>query len=163
MSKIAVFVHVQDKPGIIEAELAALASAEEILATLKEAGVDIDDEILIFIDEVEDPLKHDHKGPIEHLKPGSRIHVARCRKVAVTVHYQHRTIERSFPPGARVRTVKHWAVHELKINPTDAGEHVLQLCNSTKQPPTDTPLAELTDGKKCAVCFDFVPEKRIEG
>jgi hypothetical protein len=65
--------------------------------------------------------------------------------------------------GTRVRKVKEWAVHELKINPTDAGEHILQLCNSTKQPPADTPLSELTDGRTCAVCFDLVPEKRVEG
>jgi len=79
------------------------------------------------------------------------------------VHYLDRTIEHAFPPGARVRTVKAWAVHKLKISPTDAAEHVLQLCNSTDRPAGDTPLHELVTGHDCAVCFDFVPEKRVEG
>lgn len=163
MSKIAAFVQVQDKPGIAEVEIETLATVDHIRDVLKEAGVEIDKETALFIDESEEPLQHGRKEPVEHLKPGCRIHVTRCRKVKVTVHFQDKTIDRAFPPGAKVRAVKQWAVRELKLNHTDAGEHVLQLCNSTKQPPTDTALAELTDGRSCAVCFDLVPEKRVEG
>ena len=71
-----------------------------------------------------------------------------CKKIKVTVHYMDRTIDSAFAPGTRVRTVKQWAVREFKLNPTDAGEHVLQLCNSTTQPPTDTALAELVSGEQ---------------
>ena len=51
----------------------------------------------------------------------------------------------------------------IKLNPKDAAEHVLQLCNSTKRPPSDTRLNELVQRHECAVCFDLVPEKRVEG
>jgi hypothetical protein len=163
MSELILFVQVHGQPGIAEMAISAMATADEIHRALEAAGIEIDDEIAVFIDESDEPLPRDHKGQIEGLKTGARIHVTRCKKVKVTVHFQHKTIERAFSPGSRVRAVKHWAVHELKINPIDAGEHVLQLCNSTKQPPTDTPLAELTDGHACAVCFDLVPEKRVEG
>ncbi|ODR99365.1 hypothetical protein AUC68_05180 [Methyloceanibacter methanicus] len=163
MSKIAAFVQVQDKPGIAEVEIEAPATFDHIRHALKGAGVEIDEETALFIDEHEEPLHHGHKEPVGHLRPGSCIHVTHCKKVKVRVHFQDKTIDRAFPPGAKVRAVKQWAVHELKLNHTDAGEHVLQLCGSTKQPPTDTALAELTDGRNCEVCFDLVPEKRVEG
>ena len=163
MSKATIFIQVQDRPGITEAEVPIPAAADDIHAALKKAGIDIDKDTAVFVDESEEPLKHHGREPVDAVKPGCRIHVTRCRKIKVSVHYQDKTIERPFGPGVRVRAVKQWAVRDLKLNPTDAGEHILQLCNSVKQPPTDTPLAELTDGKTCAVCFDLVPEKRVEG
>ena len=163
MSKATVFIQVQDRPGIVEAEVPIPATVDDIRRALKHAGIEFDKDTAVFIDESEEPLKHDDTQPVEALKPGCRIHVTRCRKIEVTIHYLDKSIDRAFPPGTRVRAVKQWAVRELKINPTDAGEHVLQLCNSTRQPATDTPLAELTDGRTCSVCFDFVPEKRVEG
>jgi hypothetical protein len=49
------------------------------------------------------------------------------------------------------------------LSPKDAAEHVLQLCDSADHPPTDTLLHQLLSGHACALCFDPVPEKRVEG
>ncbi len=163
MSKVRVFVQVQGKPGIRELEVGLPATPHEMRHALTLAAIEMDPDTLVFVDESDEPLQDDHSGPVDRLKAGSRIHITRCRKIKVAVHYLDRTIEHGFAPGVRVRAVKLWAVREFKINPTDAGEHVLQLCNSTNQPPTDASLAELTDGSTCAVCFDLVPEKRVEG
>lgn len=162
MTKATVFIHVQGRPGIMEAELPLTASLGDIHDILKAQKIEIDNDFAIFVDERDDHEK-DHKNPIEALKHGSRIHVTRCKKIKVTIHYLDKTIHKDFAPGTRVRTVKQWVVRDLKINPTDAGEHVLQLCNTTIQPPTDAPLSELVHGHDCALCFDFVPEKRVEG
>jgi hypothetical protein len=40
---------------------------------------------------------------------------------------------------------------------------VLQICNSADRPPSDTPLHQLVHGHDCSLCFDLVPEKRVEG
>lgn len=162
MKKATVFICVQGRPGIIEAELPLTASLEDIHGLLKDHNVDIDEDLTIFVDEQEDHEKHG-KEPIKGLKHGSHIHATRCKKIKVTVHYLDKTVEHEFAPGVRVRAVKQWAVHKLKLNPTDAGEHVLQLCNTTTQPPTDTPLGGLVQGHSCELCFDLVPEKRVEG
>lgn len=163
MSKTLVFIQVQGRPGIVEAEIPMPATVGDVHDALKHLGIEIDGDMAIFVDESERHEREDRKAQIENVKRGCRIHVTRCRKIDVTVHFLNKTIERVFPPGARVRAVKQWAVREFKINPTDAGEHILQLCNSTKQPPTDTPLAELVQDRSCDVCFDLVPEKRVEG
>ena len=163
MSKTIIFIQIQGKPGVTEAEITIPVTSGDLQDKLKVHGIDIDKDLVAFVDEAENPIPHDRKAAIEGLKHGSRVHVTRCKKVKVTIHYLERTIDRAFPPGTRVRTVKQWAVRELKIKPTDAGEHVLQLCNSITQPPSDMALAELVRDQGCDVCFDLVPEKRIEG
>lgn len=163
MSKTIIFIQAEGKPGVTEAEITIPATVHNLHETFKTLGIDFGKELEAFVDESDNPVPHDAKAVAEGLKHGSRVHVTHCKKIKVTVHYMHHTIDRGFAPGTRVRTVKQWAVRELKLNPTDAGEHVLRLCDSTIQPPTDAALAELVNSQSCDVCFDLVPEKRIEG
>jgi len=163
MSKTIIFIQVEGKSGVTEAEITIPATVRDLHEVFKTRGINFDKEREAFVDEADSPVPHDVKATVEGLKHGSRVHVSRCKKIKVTVHYMHRAIDRDFAPGTRVRTVKQWAVRELKLNPTDAGEHVLLLCDGTIQPPTDAALAELVDDRSCDVCFDLVPEKRIEG
>jgi hypothetical protein len=174
MSKLIVFVQVHGRPGVLEAELSAATTLGELYDALGAVGVTVDADTLLFIDEAEEPLAGGREDPIQGLKHGCRIHVSRCKRIETTVHYLEKTAERDFPPGARVRAVKAWAVHKFDLNPKDAAEHVLQLCNSSERPSSDTPLLQLVGahadhghdhgrGHACSLCFDLVPDKRVEG
>lgn len=163
MSKIILFVQVQGRPGVLELELADGATVGELHAALAAGGISVDAETFVYIDESEGHLCHDPHERLPCLKHGTRVHVCHCRRIACTVNYLDKTAERSFPPGTRVRAVKAWAVHEFRLNPKDAAEHVLQVCNSSDRPANDTPLQQLVSGRRCEVCFDLVPEKRVEG
>ena len=163
MSKTIVFVQAQGRAGVVEIELAAGASVGDLHAALAAAGIPVDSETSVIIDEAEKPLSGDFHERLPELKRGTRVHVCRCRRVNCTVHYLDKTAERSFPPGVRVRAVKAWAVHQFGLNPKDAAEHVLQVCGSSDRPASDTPLQQLVQGRHCEVCFDLVPEKRVEG
>lgn len=162
MNAIA-FIQVHGRQGLLEWHLPEGATRGHLHAVLLEVGVEVDDDTLIFIEELEVPLGHEHDNPIPHLKHGCRIHVTKCHKIRVTVHYLEHTEETFFAPGARVRRVKAWAVEKFKLDHHDATEHVLQICGSTDRPATDTPIHDLTKVPACAVCFDLVPEKRVEG
>lgn len=162
MTKTTIFVQTQGRPGVVEIELAA-GAASDLFAALAAAGIPVDAETFIFIDESVEPVHGGHHGDLHGLKHGSRVHVCRCRHIQCMVHYLDKTAERRFPPGARVRSVKAWAVHKFELNPKDAAEHVLQVCGSSDRPASDTPLQQLVQGHKCDVCFDLVPEKRVEG
>jgi len=160
MAKVFIFVEEQGVEGLRELELAPTLTADEFRQALIAAGATIDAETGVFVDESEEIGAH--AEPVE-LKAGSRIHVSRCKRIIVTAHFQDKTAEKKFPPGTLVGRVKAWAVHEFKLQPKDAAEHVLQICKSTVRPASDTPLQRLTDHHSCAVCFDLVPEKRVEG
>jgi len=163
MSKPIIFIQVHGRPGIFEAELSEAATIGELYDVLAAAGIQMDAETFVFIDEAAHHQEGARHHPLGDIKHGSRIHVSHCKRIKTTVHYLDRTAEREFAPGARVRTVKDWAVQTFKLNPKDAAEHVLQICNSTKRPSSDTRLNELVHAHECAVCFDLVPEKRVEG
>jgi hypothetical protein len=163
MSKPIIFIHLHGRPEILEAELSEAATIGELNDALAAAGIDIDAETFVFVDESENHLAGERHHPIKGLKHGSRIHVCHCKRIRTTVHFLDKTGEREFAPGSRVRAVKEWAVLTFNLNPKDAAEHVLQLCNSTKRPPSDTRLSELLNLHECALCFDLVPEKRVEG
>jgi len=162
MSEVIVFIHAHGRAEILEAELSAAVTLGELHEALAERD-SLDAEAFIFIDEAEDHEQGERHAPLHRVKHGSRIHVSRCRRIATTVNFLEMSKTHDFPPGTRVRAVKEWAVHSFEMKPKDAAEHVLQLCNSTERPPTDTPLNQLVRGHDCALCFDLVPEKRVEG
>jgi hypothetical protein len=163
MSKVIVFVQVHGRPGLIEAEVSPNATLGELHELLSAVGIPVGPELLVFVEDAE----HHHSGkpdhPIGGIKRGCRIHVTRCRRIKTTVNFMHQSAEHEFPPGVRLRAVKEWAVHQFKMAPQDAAEHVLQLCGSIERPAGDTPLQQLVQGHNCSVCFDLVPEKRVEG
>lgn len=163
MSTITVFLLGHGRGDLVEGVLGNAATVRELHKALADAGIEIDKDTYVFLGDAEEPVSKNLEDVLGDLKDGLRIHVTRCRRVATTVNYLEHSDEHRFPPGTRVRAVKEWAVRKFKINPKDAAEHVLQLCNSTKRPSSDTTLQELTDNHTCAVCFDLVPEKRVEG
>nr|WP_294522490.1 hypothetical protein [uncultured Rhodopila sp.] len=163
MADILVFIQVHGQADIVEAEFSPAATLGDLHDKLEILAIAVDDGTFIFIDEAEEHEAGERHQPLRHLKHGSRVHVARCKRIATTVHFLDQTKTREFAPGARVRAVKEWAVHVLDMAPKDAAEHVLQLCNSAERPSSDTPLHQLVQGHHCGLCFDLVPEKRVEG
>lgn len=163
MSTITVFFMGDGRGDLVEGNLGSVTTIKELHQALSNAGIEVNKDTHEFLDNADDPLPKDLKSVVRGIKDGVRIHITRCRRVQVTVNYLEHTDEHRFSPGTRVRAVKEWAVRKFKIDPKDAAEHVLQICGSTKRPASDTTLHDLTDGKTCAVCFDLVPEKRVEG
>jgi hypothetical protein len=53
-------------------------------------------------------------------------------------------------------------VHELKMSPVDASEHVLQITGTTDRPDPDVQIGALVSGC-CELAFSLVPVKRVEG
>jgi hypothetical protein len=163
MSKALVFIQVHGGSEILEAEISLTATVGELHDMLASLGVAVGTETLIFIDEAEEHEHRERHELLRRVKHGSRIHVGRCKRIATTVNFLDKSETHEFPPGAHVRAAKEWAVQVFRLDPKDAAEHVLQLCNSTDRPPSDTPLHQLVHGHECALCFDLVPEKRVEG
>jgi hypothetical protein len=162
MSELILFVQVHGDTRIVEVAVPENIIESELHNVLSNVGLCVGPELFLFVDEDEDDVSREGNCT-STVKHGSRVHISRCRRIKTTVHYLERTIEREFPPGARVRSVKKWAIHEFHLDHKDAAEHVLQVCKSSERPASDTPLNALVQGPNCTVCFDFVPEKRIEG
>jgi hypothetical protein len=163
MAEIVVFAQTQGRPEIVEVKVMDTITESELYRALETAGVLGTGEVFVFIEEAEQHVLRHENRPASGIHHGSRIHLTRCHHIRTIVHYQDRTIERNFPPGARVRSVKVWAVREFHLDHKDAAEHVLQISNSRERPSSDTPLHVLVPVGSCDLKFDLVPEKRIEG
>ena len=158
-----IFIQEHGRSGIIEATLKEAATIGDLHDVLVAAGIGVDGDTFIFTGEDENHIHGERHHQLHGIKHGTRIHVSRCKRIKATIHFLDKSEEHEFPPGARVHTVKAQAIHAFHMTPKDAAEHVLQLCKSTERPSSDTPLHQLVEGHGCAVCFDLVPEKRVEG
>jgi hypothetical protein len=161
MTQVPVFVHVHGENALHEADLNVPLDGHTLIESLRATGVTVGPDALVFLDEDDEPAEPSRR--FQELKPGTRIHVSKCRHVEVTLNYLDQTLRHPFSPGTPLRRVKEWAAKALHMAPTDAAEHVLQVCGGHNRPASDTPLSELIGHCACGVCFEFVPDKRVEG
>lgn len=148
------------------------AKPTETIGQFIEARHRADDKLTAFLEDIAAPLDRD--AVIEELLPLSpdhdcaspplRLHLSHCHRVHVVVRFNAATAERRFPPSATVERVRRWATKRaFEMKPRDAAEHVLQLHGGHVRPDPDIHIGSLTNGEKCAVAFDLVPFKRVEG
>ena len=145
-----------DTVGIVLSKLDQTKEQDDLLVFVQDAPCAIAQEVVI---EELLPLVVDDKVPGQLC-----LHVTRCHKIETVVRFNGEDKRRHFPPGAVVERVRRWAaLRAFGLSPRDAVEHVLQLKGTTKRPDRDTHVGALTDHKTCAVVFDLVPSKRVEG
>jgi hypothetical protein len=171
MRPIDIFVQGGEIAEVLVGRAAPIHSLAEVLANL-ERPVPQEDGLLIFVEDMHAPL--DPETIVEELLPLSandeaiiaplRLHVSRCRHVEVSVRFNGERANRRFAPGATIGRIHHWAARRaFGLSPRDAAEHVLQIHGTQTRPDRDVHIGTLTSGTTCAVAFDLVPRKRVEG
>lgn len=117
-----------------------------------------------FLENDDEPLHHETKVKDKNGKAGVKVHVARCRKVQVTVHYKAEIVRHEFPPSATIARIKHWvAVTKLHMTEEDASNHHLQITGTENQPDPGVHVGSLAKCPDCSVAFDLVPTPRVNG
>lgn len=119
---------------------------------------------LLFAENDDDPLDDAQTVKERTDGKGLKLHLHRCRHIAVTVTFNGETIDRKFAPGATVARVKRWAA-ERKFGMTkeEAGEHVLQIAGTHERPAPGTHIGALATPRTCALAFDLVADERVNG
>lgn len=119
---------------------------------------------LLFVEDEDGPV--DDRQTVKERAGGKglKLHLNRCRYVAVSVTYNGETIERKFAPAVTVARVKRWAA-ERKFGMTEeeAGEHVLQIAGTHERPAPGTHIGALVQRRSCALAFDLVADERVNG
>lgn len=175
--EVELFIHSQgQKPRIVS------ASVEETLAALLvRLGIPTDQhrEVFVFIGEDESALseapdvedgvhKHDPADVSRTLgqhgvRHHGHLHHNRCRHIAVEINFAGHTKRHKFSPATTIAVVTAWARKKFKLDPHVAGEYVLRICGTPKEPRPDEHLGELTHGQDCALCFELVREVTPQG
>ena len=164
MSKINVFLQGEGMKDILRLELERNSTALDVKrACASQLGVQMDGDTAVFLEDEDEPLADATTLGSVAGKHGLRLHVHRCRRVAVKVTYSGRTVDRVFGPGATVGAVKRWAAKDLGIPKEDSAELILQVAGTHDQPDVDVHIGTLATRRDCGVAFDLVPNPRIQG
>jgi hypothetical protein len=166
MEELFVFVHRQGNRKMAEIAVDEAMTVADLLRRpeFQETRISgVPEEILVFFGDSEHPSHHDANVRHCHTGHDGRVHLTKCHRVKVTVHYTHLTHEKEFPPGTRLKKVKEWAVAAFHVPAHDATEHVLEIHGTKDHPNTSEPLSLLVHGHDCGVVFDLVPDIRVEG
>jgi len=162
MSKIDIFYQAEGVTDIGHCEL----EADETFAALKAllcAKHGIAGELLIFLEDSDEPIEeiiilrercHPH---------GIKVHLHRCKHIEVSVRFNGETVHHQFAPAATVARVKHWAAEKFGMSKDDASEHVLQITGTHDRPKPSTHIGTLAKCPHCKVSFDLVPDERVNG
>lgn len=169
MKSIKIILQCEGAAEVLDGDVEDQLTVSEALAVLGAKDIGQDGR-LVFAEDRDGPV--DLHTPVQGLVPSKseggvavvRLHHGRCRHVTINVTFNGVTKSRDFPPVTRVAHVHHWATHNaFEMSQRDAAEHVLELVDSDDRPDPDTQIGTLTSGKLCAVAFDLVPFKRVEG
>lgn len=168
-----IFVHAHGRDPVV-ASVEDTDMLADVLERLGLGGKEFAD-APVFVGESEDVLDEDDgedaveavdkKKSVGDLGLGKlrHVHVARCNRVKVEVHYGAKTKRRKVAPSTTVKTLTVWARKAFKLDPASAAEYVLQITGTTTQPRGDTHVGELTTAPVCAVSFDLIKEVTPQG
>lgn len=114
---------------------------------------------------VEDEDEETGATHVKHLKKphGVRVHLHRCKEIAVTVRFAGQAVQHEFRPATTIGRIRQWAGQKLGMQSNDIAEHVIQLVGSNTQPDIDVHIGTLAKCPVCSVELDLVPAHRING
>jgi hypothetical protein len=163
MRAISIFYQREGHVAIEHLELEPTHTVGDLKAAVRSKhGGDAAD--WVFPEDAEEPVADDTTIDSIAGPRGAKVHLHRCRHVAVSVHFNDKTLERRFSPGTTVARVKRWAAQEqLGMSDDDASEHVLQIAGTTDRPRPNTHVGTLAKCPTCSVSFDLVPDQRVNG
>ncbi len=163
--EIELFLQGEGIRGITLIRVSSGGVVRDIVTAARAAGVTAAEGLELALEDEESAIDLDVPIAATPIRHRCRIHVHRCRRVAVMVAFNGVQKEEMFRSAATVKRVKRWAVGQegFDLSDVDAAEHVLQLSGSSERPDEDIHIGTLVTHPQCSVSFDLVPKVRVEG
>jgi hypothetical protein len=163
---IELYVHTQDgaDPKLVKAsEESSITELLEIIATAGGLGGKVDEEILVFTEDCDEPVERHRKLSECEIRHRHHIHCHRCRKVKVSVFYNEEKQE-TFAPATTVKRVLKWAIKAFKLSPADAADKILVLKgNSNEELPLDAHIGSFAQPHHCSVELCLTAPIEVQG
>jgi hypothetical protein len=161
---IEVFVHTAASRDSVAVRIANATSGYELVEKMRADHMGIPaGPANLFVEDSEDEIALSRRLSESGVRNHSHVHVHQCRRIETHVSFNGATKTREFSPSATVRKVTRWATEAFGLSPVDAGEHCLQVSQSSDRPDEDAHIGSLVSPPHCLVDFDLVPKKRVEG
>lgn len=164
--KQSLYIHTQEwvEPKFVETRPdSTIKEIVDIVVAQGGIGGPVEGEILVFIEEQDEPLGHHQTLAECEVRHKHHLHVHRCKKVKVGVFYN---AERHglFAPSAKIKKVLKWAIHAFKLTQAEAADKVLVLKNhpDTELNP-DAHIGSYAERHQCAVELCLVAPVEVNG
>lgn len=163
--EIELFVQGEGIQDIVLIRVLQAGTGRDIVAAVRGVGITVAEGVELSLEDDDSAIDLEVLIAATPIKHRSRIHLHRCRRVAVTTAFNGGQRDESFPAAATIKRVKHWAAGTkgFNLSEVDAAEHVLQLSGSSDRPDEDIHIGTLVAHPRCSVSFDLVPKVRVEG
>lgn len=103
------------------------ATVRDVLEAAKKAGVNVDADTFLTVEDADDELPGDARLHEHGVKHKHHLHCHRCHKVEVSVTFNGQVKSRKFAPGRKVKGVLKWTVEAFSLNGVDAENKELRL------------------------------------
>ncbi len=165
MNEVILFVQAEGQNALFDLKLKEEATWGELTDIVRKAAGDLGPSAIVLLEDRDDEVGLEVKvGTLKGTDGTVRVHVHRCHQIAVTVDYTGRpTLHHPFRPSTTVGKVKAWAGDKLGIGPVDLAELVLEVAGTNKRPDADIHIGTLVQPGQCAVAFNLVFTKRVQG
>jgi len=120
------------------------------------------EEIEIFIENEQEPVKKDRPSDEIGLKKRGHFHCHRCKKIAVTIIYNGEDKTFQFEPSATGKKILKKAIAAFNINEHDAGDYLLKLDDKTILQASDH-IGSYASYPQCSVKLNLTPTKPVQG
>ena len=168
METVGIFYQCENAGDIEHIEVDATITFGAVKALLIEkqdlTKHDLTPEFRLFPEDGDEPTDEDALISEFVTSVGLKLHLSRCRKIKVRVHYNGQTAEREFAPGATINMVRQWVTESgFGISKVEAGELKLQLVGTKNRPSSNRHIGTFAKCPDCAVEFDLVTDEKIQG
>jgi hypothetical protein len=94
---------------------------------------------------------------------GGHLHIGRCHRVEVTVHFAGRTKAQTFAPSATIGRVRHWALGEegFDLPQKERPKYEVGICGTGVIADRNDHIGTLAI--ECDLCLDLAPKDRFQG
>jgi hypothetical protein len=103
------------------------ATVRDVLDAAKHAGLHVDADTILLVEDADDELRHDARLCDHGIKHKHHIHCHRCRAVEVAVTFNGHTKSHKFTPSRKVKGVLKWAVGAFELHGVDAENKELRV------------------------------------
>jgi hypothetical protein len=166
MNEMELYIHTQEwvEPKLVKTSQDS--TVKQIIELVAQHGCfdgKVDEEILVFIEENDEPIGRHRTLSECEIRHRHHLHLHRCRKVRVSVFYNEEKHE-SFPPSAKVRRVLKWAINAFKLTPAEAADKILVLKGNTDQElDPDAHIGSFAKPHQCTVELCLTAPVEING
>lgn len=161
-----VYIHSQEwvEPRLVKTRAdSTVRKIVEVVVGLGCFGGPVEGEILVLIEEQDEPLGHHQTLAECEVRHKHHLHLHHCKKVKVGVFYNSERHE-VFAPSAKVKRVLKWALHAFKLTPAEAEDKVLVLKgHPDKELNSDAHIGSYAKPHQCAVELCLVAPVEING